>query len=98
MAEAKPNLQFNINPSIFKHGAQQYLSMEPQITLHSPLPQPNDKLRDLLRLMSSCPMSFAHVSRLASRVKPRDGNGITPIGQVKSNQDCFLREGMRRET
>ena len=32
MAEAKPNLQFNINPSICKHGDQQYLSMEPQIT------------------------------------------------------------------
>ena len=61
-------------------------------------PQPNDKSRELLRLMSSCPMSFARVPRPASRVKQRDGNAMTPLVQGKSNQDCFFREGMRSET
>ena len=44
-------------------------------------PQPNDKSRNLLRLKSSCPMSFALVSRLASHVKLRDGNAMTLLGK-----------------
>ena len=65
-------------------------------------PQPNDKSRKLLRLMSSCHMSFDRVSRLTSHVKPRDGNAMTPSVQVKSNQGCFFSGGretwdMRRE-
>ena len=55
--------------------------------------QPNDESRNLLRLMSGCPMSFAHVSCLMSHVKTRDGNAMMPLGQVKSNQDCFWTGG-----
>ena len=45
--------------------------------------------------MSSCLMSFAHVSRLVSQVKTRDGNAMTPLNKRKAI--AFLWEGMKRK-
>ena len=64
--------------------------------------QPNDKSRNLLRLMSICLMSFAHVSRLTSLVKPRDGSAKTPLGASEKQSGLLFSGGretwdMRRE-
>ena len=45
----------------------------------------------------SCVFYYSRVLCLASRVKLRDGDAITPHGG-KSNQDCFSEVDMRHET
>ena len=51
-------------------------------------------------LSSSRLTSFAHVSRLMSRVKPRNGKAIAPLGkeEEKAIGIAFSEVDMRRET